>query len=267
MTTDVAGSAAVRRDGGAGGSLRFEGIVKWFGGVQSLAGVSLALHPGQVLALVGDNGAGKSTLVKILSGVHQPDAGQIWLDDEALSHLTPPRARSLGIETVHQDLALCDNLNAIANVVLGQEPIRFRLGPVAVLNKRQAVVLARQRLAGGRHPDRRLQRLRSPALGRPATGDRDRARDDARRQADDPRRADRGARRPPDAADARGGPLGRAARDRVMVISHSMEDVFAVADRIVVLRLGHIVFDTPTSETTPDAVVGHITGGIMGSRA
>src|SRR5581483_6977592 len=105
--------------------MRADGIVKWFGGVQSLGGVSLDLYPGQVVALVGDNGAGKSTLVKILSGVHQPGGGRIWLGDQELTHLTPPRARGLGIETVHQDLALCDNLNAIANVVLGQEPVRF----------------------------------------------------------------------------------------------------------------------------------------------
>src|SRR3954471_2000176 len=82
--------------------LRCEDIVKWFGGVQSLAGVSLTVHAGEILALCGDHGAGKSTLVKILSGIHQADDGEIWLGDEQLNHLTPPVARALGIETVYQ---------------------------------------------------------------------------------------------------------------------------------------------------------------------
>src|ERR1700739_3788777 len=126
--------------------LRCEGIVKWFGGVQSLRGVSLSVRAGEVLALVGDNGAGKSTLIKTLSGIHQPDGGEIWLGKERLENLTPPKARDLGIETVHQDLALCENLHAVSNVVLGQEPVRLRLGPISILNKRAAVTLAKQRL-------------------------------------------------------------------------------------------------------------------------
>src|SRR5579862_3642865 len=121
-------------------------IVKWFGGVQSLSGVSLTVHAGEIVALVGDNGAGKSTLIKTLSGIHQPDGGEILLDGEPLKGLTPPTARALGIETVHQDLALCDNLDAVSNVVLGQEPERFRVGPIAFLNKREAVRLAKARL-------------------------------------------------------------------------------------------------------------------------
>src|SRR5881398_1999238 len=76
-------------------ALRCEGIVKWFGGVRSLAGVSLRVHAGEVVALVGDNGAGKSTLVKTLSGIHQPDAGTIWVGDEQVSHLSPPRVREM----------------------------------------------------------------------------------------------------------------------------------------------------------------------------
>src|SRR6266566_1292829 len=78
--------------------LRCNDVVKWFGGVQSLAGVSLSVHAGEILALCGDNGAGKSTLVKILSGIHQPDEGEIWLGDQQLTHLSPSLARALGIE-------------------------------------------------------------------------------------------------------------------------------------------------------------------------
>ncbi len=147
MTSDSQGAPArSETNGQAPVAIRCEGIVKWFGGVQSLAGVSLTVHAGEIVALVGDNGAGKSTLVKTLSGIHKPDAGEIWLGEEKLEHLTASRARNLGVETVHQDLALCDNLDAVANVVLGQEPVRFRIGPIGVVNKRAAVRLATQRL-------------------------------------------------------------------------------------------------------------------------
>jgi len=257
------GAPAARGASGAV-SLRFEDIVKWFGGVQSLAGVSLTVRAGEVLALVGDNGAGKSTLVKILSGVHQPDGGEIWLGDEPLTHLTPPRARALGIETVHQDLALCDNLNAIANVVLGQEPVRFRVGPLAVLNKRRAVVLARERLqeVGIRIADFEVSVRRLSGGQRQAIAIA-RAMMHANRLMilDEPTAA-LGVHQTQQTLEVVRSVARRGIA--VMVISHSMEDVFAVADRIVVLRLGRIVLDTPTAQTTPDAVVGHITGGIMG---
>jgi ABC-type sugar transport system ATPase subunit len=228
--------------------------------------VSLTLYAGEVVALVGDNGAGKSTLVKVLSGVHQPDSGEIWLGDERLTHLTPPEARDRGIETVHQDLALCDNLNAVANVVLGQEPLRFRLGPIGILNKRQANVIAKQRLeeVGIRIVDfgvsvRRLSGGQRQAIAIA------RATMKANKLMilDEPTAA-LGVRQTHTTLDVVRSVARRGIA--VMVISHSIDDVFAVADRIVVLRLGRIVLDTRVSETTPDVIVGHITGGIMGSR-
>src|SRR5215207_1317995 len=94
--------------------VRCAGISKYFGGVCALDEVSLELHAGEVVALVGDNGAGKSTLVKILSGIHQPDDGRVWIGDTQVDDLTPLRARAFGIETVYQNLALCDNLGAAA---------------------------------------------------------------------------------------------------------------------------------------------------------
>src|SRR3954451_25386521 len=107
--------------------VRCVGVSKYFGGVQALGRVSLSLYAGEVVCLVGDNGAGKSTLVKILSGLHQPNEGELWLGDDQIGGLTPARARDFGIETVYQHLALCDNLGAAANVLLGQEPVRFHL--------------------------------------------------------------------------------------------------------------------------------------------
>src|SRR5438094_739736 len=100
--------------------VRCVGITKFFGGVRALAGVSIDLHARQIVGLVGDNGAGKSTFIKILSGMLQPDAGEIWFDEHAINNLSPQKARNWGIETVYQNLELCDDLSAAANVVLGQ---------------------------------------------------------------------------------------------------------------------------------------------------
>jgi ABC-type sugar transport system ATPase subunit len=247
--------------------LRCEGIVKWFGGVQSLGGISLAVHAGEVVALVGDNGAGKSTLVKALSGIHQPDGGEIWLDGERLEHLTPPRARALGIETVHQDLALCDNLDAVANVVLGQEPVRLRIGPYKMLNRRAATRMAKQRLdeVGVSIVDLAVTVRRLSGGQRQAIAIA-RAMMHARRlmMLDEPTAA-LGVRQTRSTLEVIRSVAGRGIG--VIVISHSIDDVFAVADRIVVLRLGQVVLDTPAAETTPDEVVGRITGGLMGRAA
>src|SRR5262249_51206392 len=95
--------------------LKFVGITKYFGAVRALNHVNLELRAGEVTALVGDNGAGKSTLVRIITGLHHPDAGEIWLEDRLVTTLTPHAAREWGIEAVHQQLALCDNLDAAAN--------------------------------------------------------------------------------------------------------------------------------------------------------
>ena len=246
-------------------ALACEGIVKWFGGVQSLAGVSLQIHAGEVVALVGDNGAGKSTLVKTLSGIHQPDAGTIWVGDEQLTHLSPSRVRDMGIETVYQDLALCDNLDAVANVVLGQEPVRFRVGPISVLNKREATRVAKQRLkeVGIRIADFDVTVRRLSGGQRQAVAIA-RAMMQAKRviMLDEPTAA-----------------LGlqqtrstlaviRSVAEQgigVVMISHSIDDVFQVADRIVVLRLGRIVLDTPAAATTPDSIVAHVTGAAAGT--
>ena len=104
--------------------LEVRGLHKSFGPVEALRGADLELHPGEVLALVGDNGAGKSTLIKHISGVYKPDAGQIILAGELLSFASPREARERGIETVYQDLALADDLSVGANVFLGREPVR-----------------------------------------------------------------------------------------------------------------------------------------------
>jgi ABC-type sugar transport system ATPase subunit len=246
-------------------ALRCEGNVKWFGGVQSLAGVTLHVYPGEVVALVGDNGAGKSTLVKTLSGIHQPDAGTIWVGEEPVSHLSPPRVRDMGIETVYQELALCDHLGAVANVVLGQEPVRFRLGPISILNKREATRIAKQRLreVGIRIADFDVTVRRLSGGQRQAVAIA-RAMMQARRvmMLDEPTAA-LGMQQTRTTLE-----VIRSVAEQgigVVMISHSIDDVFQVADRIVVLRLGRVVLDTPAATTTPDTIVGHVTGAAAGS--
>ena len=113
--------------------LELKGIAKHFGAIEALRGVDLQLTSGEVLGLMGDNGAGKSTLVKIMSGNFPPSHGEIVIDGQAQHFHRPLDARKQGIEVVYQDLALCDNLTAAANVFLGREEKR-RVGPFKILN-------------------------------------------------------------------------------------------------------------------------------------
>jgi ABC-type sugar transport system ATPase subunit len=114
--------------------LRVEALYKRFGPVEVLRGVDLSLYPGEVLALVGDNGAGKSTLIKNISGVYQPDAGEIYLNGKSITLASPRAARALGIETVYQDLALAEDLTVGANIFLGREPVCRLLGFLPVID-------------------------------------------------------------------------------------------------------------------------------------
>ena len=101
--------------------LEMKGICKYFGGIHALENVDFELYPNEILALVGDNGAGKSTLIKIISGVYMPDKGEIYLDGKKVEIRTPSIARSLGIETVYQELALIETRDVAANFFLGRE--------------------------------------------------------------------------------------------------------------------------------------------------
>jgi simple sugar transport system ATP-binding protein len=125
-------------------ALEVRGVTKSFGVLSVLRGIDLVLHQGEVLGLVGDNGAGKSTLVKILSGFHSPDGGEVLLGGERVSFSSVEAARSSGIETVYQDLALIPQLSVYQNLFLGHEITR--LGPLRFLDKRGMRKLARQYL-------------------------------------------------------------------------------------------------------------------------
>lgn len=212
--------------------LSLRGISKNFGAVSALTDIDLDVHAGEVVALVGDNGAGKSTLVKILSGVHQASSGSITFQGKPVTLPDPKAALSLGIATVFQDLALCENLDVVANIFLGKELGPLRLDEVSmevrawtllnelsarIPNVREAVAS----LSGGQRQTVAIARslLLDPKLI----------------LLDEPTAA-LGVAQTAEVLD-----LIERVRDRglgVVMISHNMEDVRAVADRIVVLRLG-----------------------------
>jgi D-xylose transport system ATP-binding protein len=119
--------------------LSIRGVSKRFGAVQALHDVDFEVHAGEVVALVGDNGAGKSTLVKIIAGIHQPDTGEFYFDGEPVELDSPREASELGIATVYQDLALCDNLDVVANLFLGREQVVG--GPLSVTRQLDEIAM------------------------------------------------------------------------------------------------------------------------------
>jgi D-xylose transport system ATP-binding protein len=242
-------------------TLELRGITKAFGSVQALDDVDFEVRSGEVMALVGDNGAGKSTLIKCVAGINSIDAGDVLFDGKVVHIHGPKDAAQLGIEVVYQDLALCDNLDVVQNMFLGREthdsihrlkeaPMEHRTAetlqslavttirsirqPVASLSggQRQSVAVARAVLWNSR-----VVILDEPtaALGVAQT-----------RQVLDlvKRLAEQGL--------------------AVVLISHNLNDVFEVADRITVLRLGHDVGIYERERTTQQEVVTAITSGIPG---
>jgi D-xylose transport system ATP-binding protein len=247
--------------------VRAAGVTKYFGGVRALENVSLDFIPGEIVALVGDNGAGKSTLVKILSGICQPDEGSIWLGDTEVRQLDPGRAREFGIETVYQQLFLCDNLGAAANVMLGREPVRSRFGPFRFIDNKRSVNEARTHLAElGSEVDNMIAPVRRLSGGQRQAIAIARSTVNAHRliQFDEPTAA-LGVRQTRATLDLIQRVAARGVA--VIVISHNLDDVFAVAHRIVALRLGRISLNTPVNQTTREQVVACMTGMSFGKEA
>ena len=247
--------------------VRAAGITKYFGGVRALENVSLDFIPGEIVALVGDNGAGKSTLVKILSGIYQPDEGSIWLGDTEVRQLDPARAREFGIETVYQQLFLCDNLGAAANVMLGREPVRARMGPLRFIDNNRAVKEARQHVAElGIELENMIAPVRRLSGGQRQAIAIARATLNAHRliQFDEPTAA-LGIRQTRATLELIQRVAARGVA--VIVISHNLDDVFAIAHRILVLRLGSINLDTRVDQTTREQVVACMTGMSFGKEA
>jgi D-xylose transport system ATP-binding protein len=245
--------------------LALKGFTKSFGPVQALSDVDFEVDAGEIVALVGDNGAGKSTLIKAIDGVQPPDSGQMYFEGKSVHVTGPQQAARLGIATVFQDLALCDNLDVVANLYLGQEVAGNGGIPLPTLNEtemeqrslqllkdlavttlgsvrtevgslsggqRQSVAIARS-LVG--EPKILLFDEPTAALGVSQTEQVLRL---------EKRLAERG--------------MG------VVVISHNLANVFAVADRIIVLRLGKRVATFEREKTTREKVVAAITGAAAG---
>jgi len=234
--------------------LSLRGISKHFGAVSALSDIEFDVHAGEVVALVGDNGAGKSTLVKILAGVHQPSAGEIFFAGKPVKLVDPSTALDLGIATVFQDLALCENLDVVANIFLGREQGPWHLDEVGMeirawtlLNELSArIPSVREPIASLSGGQRQTVAIARSLLLKPKLI-----------MLDEPTAA-LGVAQTAEVLDliervrARG--LG------VLMISHNMEDVRAVADRIVVLRLGR-----NNGILTPDASNEELVSAITGA--
>ncbi|MFL6089345.1 MAG: ATP-binding cassette domain-containing protein [Aeromicrobium sp.] len=235
--------------------LSLSGINKRFGAVQALTDIHLDVHPGEVVALVGDNGAGKSTLIKVISGVHTPDTGTITFDGKQVSPKGPSQAQALGIATVFQDLALCDNLHVVANLFLGQE---HKIGPIIdeVSMEKEAWRLLRSlsaKIPSVRIPIAALSggQRQTVAIARSLVGNPKVV------MLDEPTAA-LGVAQTAEVLN-----LIERLRDNglgVILISHNMADVQAVSDRIVVLRLGRNAAEFKTAEASTAALVAAITG-------
>jgi D-xylose transport system ATP-binding protein len=245
--------------------LEARNITKRFGALLALDDVSLTLHRREVLALLGDNGAGKSTLIKIISGVHQPDDGELLLGSHALTMRTPSDARAAGIETVYQDLGLFDNLSVAANFYAGRESVRPRwLGSLGFLRERSM----------SRHITELLELLEvrvpraSASVGLMSGGQRQgiavaRAAAFASRVVilDEPTAA-LGVR---EARNVLEFVRRFAERDiAVILISHNLEHVTQVADRAVILRQGRKVGEVVPSPENHALIVSRIVGGTEG---
>ncbi|MEV7658961.1 ATP-binding cassette domain-containing protein [Streptomyces anulatus] len=241
-------------EGPGGPLLSLRGISKSFGAVAALTDVDLDVAAGQVVALVGDNGAGKSTLVKVLSGVHRPDAGTVGFGTETVSVSSPATAQRLGIATVFQDLALCENLNVVENLFLGRELRGLRLDEVGMEVRSRALLgELSAKIPSVRVPVAALSggQRQTVAIARTLLGD------PKVIILDEPTAA-LGVAQTAEVLN-----LIERLRERglgVIMVSHNMADVRAVADTVAVLRLGRNngVFDAAT--TTASELVAAITG-------
>jgi len=240
--------------------LELQDISKHFGAIQALTGVDMALERGEVLGLMGDNGAGKSTLVKIIAGNFPPNGGELRIEGEPVHFHKPLDAREKGIEVVYQDLALCNNLSASANVFLGRE-LKSSIGPLswlnhAAMNKRAGELFAE--LKSETRP-RHLVRQMSGGQRQAVAIARTRLSNPKIVLMDEPTAAI-SVRQVAEVLD-----LIRRLRDTgiaVVLISHRMPDVFSVCDRVVVMRRGRKVADKPIKQSSPEEVTGLITGAI-----
>ena len=242
--------------------LTLHNISKRFGAVQALSGVDFEVYPGEVVGLVGDNGAGKSTLVKTIAGIHSPDSGEILFEGHPVTITGPRDAAQLGISTVYQDLALCDNLDVVANLYLGRElteaevldEVRMERRAIEVLKGLQVKIRIVRNVVAALSGGQR----QSVAVARSVMWN-------SKVVLLDEPTAALGVAQTKQVLD-----LIRRLRDQglgVVVISHNLADVFEVCDRIVVLWLGRLGGSFDVRETSREKVVAAITGAEFGGPA
>jgi D-xylose transport system ATP-binding protein len=251
-----------KRQNGSDALLALSGFSKSFGPVDALKDVDMDVHRGEVVGLVGDNGAGKSTLIKAIAGVQPADSGEARFEGRAVKLNTPQAATAIGIATVYQDLALCENLDVVANLFLGQELSNGVLDETAMEQKAnelldslgvttlRSVRTDVERLSGGQ---RQAVAISRSMLGEPNLA-----------LLDEPTAA-LGIVQTRQILD-----LIKRLKDRnigVIVISHNLADVFQVADRIVVLRLGRLAGEFDVAKSSREEIVSAITGADVADRA
>ena len=244
--------------------LELRGISKHFGAVQALSEVDFEVYPAEVVGLVGDNGAGKSTLIKTIAGINIADSGEYYFDGQPVSVKGPSDVTRLGIATVYQDLALCDNLDVVDNLFLGREMGMPSLGPLDEVGMEKRALGVLQRLSvkipNVRTPIAALSggQRQSVAVARSVMWN-------ARVVLLDEPTAALGVAQTRQVLDLiknlRSQGLG------VVVISHNLADVFEVCDRIIVLRLGRRVASFDVRDVDRERVVAAITGAEFGTTA
>jgi D-xylose transport system ATP-binding protein len=235
--------------------LSMTGVSKRFGAVQALKDIDFSVDAGEVVALVGDNGAGKSTLVKCIAGVYPPDEGDVVFDGSHVDIASPAQAQELGIATVFQDLALCDNLDVVSNLYLGNEVVRNRALDEVTMEKESWRLLRElsAKIPSVRIPvaslscgQRQTVAIARSLLGKPKVV-----------MLDEPTAA-LGVAQTAEVLN-----LVERLRENghgVILISHNMSDVMAVADRVVVLRLGRNNGEFRVSDTNVQEIIAAITG-------
>ena len=241
--------------------LELRHISKHFGAIEAVKDVSFTLQPGEVIGLMGDNGAGKSTLVKMIAGNFRPSSGTMLMDDREVVMHRPLEARQHGIEIVHQDLALCDNLTAAANVFLGRE-LKTGVGPFKVLDYKSMYRRAGEIFAELKSETRPRDLVKKMSGGQRQAVAIARTRlSNAKIVLMDEPTAAISVRQVAEVLN-----LIRRLRDQgvtVVLISHRMPDVFTVADRVIVMRRGTKVADRKIADSSPEEVTGLITGAIQ----
>ena len=243
--------------------LKIEDVSKWFGTVQALDNVNLEIYEKEIVGLVGDNGAGKSTLIKIISGNFPPDKGNIFIEGHKVNFKSPVEARKMGIETVYQDLSLCENLDSAANLFIGRELCRKFVGMDFLQKKKME--------------EKTQEVMKKIDINIPSFKERVQFLSGGQRQAvslgrfvawgqklvllDEPTAA-LGVKETRKVLNL----ISNVRNDvpfSMILISHNLQQVFEVADRIVVLRHGNVITIKEKALTNPDEIVSYITGAIF----